>query len=63
MQQRVLGLTQEGYPAAVFSSERMNQMVICTIRYVTKGFNATRALSQRSDRLGFGNTKFPNFLY
>jgi hypothetical protein len=57
------GLTQEGYLAAVFSSERIHQMVICSICYDTKGFNATRALSQRSDRLGFGNTKFPNFLY
>src|SRR6202051_3753067 len=39
----------------------MNQVVIYTIRYGTigpKGFNATSALSQRSDRLGFGKTKF-----
>jgi hypothetical protein len=47
-------------------SERINQMAICSIRYGLKGmkgFNATSALSQRSDRLGFCNKKFPNFLY
>ncbi len=41
-------------------------MAIGSIRYGLKGmkgFNATSALSQRSDRLGFCNKKFPNFLY
>jgi hypothetical protein len=58
-------LKQRHYAAAVFSSERMNQVVMYTIRYGTigpKGFNATSALSQRSDRLGFGKTN-SNFLY
>jgi predicted HD phosphohydrolase len=35
---------------------------IAAHRYGTigpKGFDATSALSQRSDRLGFGKTKFP----
>ena len=28
-----------------------------------EGLHATPALSQRGDRLGFCNKKFPNFLY